>query len=284
MMIDQVFPHVVAKRGALRDQLFELAKNSGLSLEQATERFASIPAPLIDAGIFLDELTGLWRYEFGVPFQIDETLVWGAHMWVPVDYLHRAIITASTRLSEQQRSAYYARLNSPERHAVTLAEMIPGSKVPVDLQTDFEVPGYGAGNSTVDWVIHAPDRRVLLDVKSRSKDFIEQMKREDSGNVLPEPDHDPALLFRSIENKFLPANPDERLQGVWIATHIQQHADALNNAFAALNPAKVHFAILGDWEPDVHILVRRDSDHEYLLDLFAALPSSRHTFAPQPSA
>lgn len=284
MMIDQIFPHVVAKRGALRDQLFELAKDNGLSLEQATELFASIPAPLIDAGAFLDELTGLWRYEFGVPFQIDEKLVWGAHMWVPVDYLHRAIITASARMSEQQRSAYYARLNSPERHAVTLAEMIPGSKVPVDLQTDFEVPGYGAGNSTMDWVIHAPDRRVLLDVKCRSKDFIEQMTREDGGNVMPEPDHDPAFLFRSLENKFLPANPDEQLQGVWIATHIQQNADALNNAFAALNPAKVHFAILGDWEPDVHLLVRRDADREYLLDLFDATPSSRFTFAPQAGA
>jgi hypothetical protein len=284
MMIDQVFPHVVAKRGALRDQLFELARDNGLSLEQTTERIASIPAPLIDAGAFLDELTGLWRYEFGVPFQIDETLVWGAHMWVPVDFLHRAIITASARLSEHQRSAYYARLNSPERHAVTLAEMIPGSKVPVHLQTDFEVPGYGAGNSTMDWVVHAPDRRVLLDVKNRSKDFIEQMTREDGGNVMPEPEHDPAFLFRSLDNKLLPANPDERLQGVWIATHIQQNADALNNAFAALNPAKVHFAILGDWEPDVHLLTRRDADREYLLDLFAATPSSRFTFAPQAGA
>ena len=284
MIIDQIFPHVVAKRGALRDQLFELARDNGLSLEQATERFASIPAPLIDAGAFLDELTGLWRYEFGVPFQIDETLAWGTHMWVPIGHLHRAIITASTRLSEQQRSAYYARLNSPERHAVTLAEMIPGSKVPVDLKTDFEVPGYGAGNSTMDWVVHAPDRRVLLDVKNRSKDFIEQMRREDGGNVMPEPEHDPAFLFRSLDNKFLPANPDEQLQGVWIATHIQQNADALNNAFAALNPAKVHFAILGDWEPDVHLLARRDADREYLLDLFAATPSTRFTFAPQAGA
>lgn len=284
MMIDQVFPHVVGNRGALKDQLFQLAKDNGLSLEQATERFASVPAPLIDAGAFRDKLTGLWRYEFGVPFQIDGTLVWGAHMWIPVDFLHRAIITASTRLSEQERSAYYTRLNVPERHAVTLAEMIPGSKVPADIQTDFEVPGYGAGNSTVDWVVHVPDRLVLLDVKSRSKDFIEQMTREDGGKVMPEPEHDPALLFRSLDNKFMPANPDERLQGVWIATHIQQNADALNKAFAALDPAKVHFVILGDWEPDVHLLARRDADREYLLDLFVATPSSRFTFTPQAGA
>jgi hypothetical protein len=281
MMIDEVFPHVVGDRGALKDQLFQCAREQGLSVDQATEPFAAIPAPLIDAGAFLDKLTGLWRYEFGVPFEIDGTLVWGAHMWVPVDHLHRAIVTANARLSEQERTAYYARLNDPERHAVTLAEMIPGSKVQPDLAAQFEVRGLGAGNSTVDWVIHAPDRRVMLDVKSRSKDFVEQMSREDGSKVMPEPEHDPALLFRSLDGKFLPANLDEQPQGVWIATHIQQNEDDLSKAFAALDPDKVHFAILGDWEPDIHVLVRRDADREWLLELFAGTPSSRFTFAPQ---
>jgi len=284
MMIDRVFPHVVGDRGSLKDQLFQRAMEQGLSKEQATERFASVPGPLIDAGAFLDKLTGLWRYEFGVPFEIEGTLVWGAHMWVPVDYLHRAIITANVRLSEQGRSNYYVRLTEPERHAVTLAEMIPGSKLSTGVAAEFEVPGYGAGNSTVDWVVHAPDGLVLLDVKSRSKDFIEQMTREDAGKEMPEPEHDPALLFRSLDKKFLPANPDERLQGVWIATHIQQNAHALNKAFAALDPEKVHFAIFGDWEPDAHLLVKRETDRKYLLDLFGTVPSSRFTFMPHASA
>ena len=132
MMIDQVLPHAVGDHGALKDQLFQHAREQGLSVEQATERFAGISAPLIDAGTFLDKLTGLWRYEFGVPFEIDGTLVWGSHMWVPVDHLHRAIVTANARLSEPERATYYARLNDPERHAVTHAEMIPGSKVRAD--------------------------------------------------------------------------------------------------------------------------------------------------------
>lgn len=284
MMIDEVFPHVVGDHGVLKDQLLQRAREQGLSVEQATERFAGLPAPLIDAGTFLDKLTGLWRYEFGVPFEIDRTLVWGAHMWVPVDYLHRAIVTASARVSVQERVAYYARLNDPERHAVTLAEMIPGSKVRADIPAQFEVTGLGAGNTTVDWVVHAPERRVILDVKSRSKDFIEQMTREDGSKWMPEPEHDPALLFRSLDKKFLPTDPDELLQGVWIATHVQQNADALNKAFAALDPAKVHFAILGDCEPDIHLLVRRAADFAYLLDLFGATQSSRFTFTPQPTA
>lgn len=142
-------------------------------------------------------------------------------MWVPIDYLHRAIITANDRLSEQARSAYYARLNEPGRHAVTITEMIPGSKLPAGLPAEFEVPGYGAGNSTVDWVVHTKTRRVLLDVKTRSRDFIEQMVREDGRKEMP--------------------------------------------------------------EPDVHLLVRRKADREYLLDLFGATPSSRFTLTPQAS-
>jgi hypothetical protein len=98
---------------------------------------------------------------------------------------------------------------------------------------------------------------------------------------MPEPEHDPAVLFRSLDKKFIAANPDERLQGVWIATHIQQNEDGLSTAFAALDPDKVHFTILGDWEPDIHVLVRRDADRDYLLELFAATPSRRFTFAPQ---
>ncbi len=283
-MMDKVFPRVVGDRSTLKDRLFRLAEEQGLSVEHATERFAPVPAPLIDTGAFLDKQTRIWRYEFGVPFEIDDSLVWGTHMWVPVDHLHRAIITANARLSEQERSAYYGRLIDPERHAATLAEMIPGSKVDAALPAEFEVAGFGAGNTTVDWVIHAPGRRVLLDVKSRSKDLIEQMAQEDASEVMPKPEHDPALLFRSLDKKFLPANPDEGLQGVWIATHIQQDADALNKAFAALDPHKVHFAILGDWEPDVHLLVRREGDRKYLLDLFGAKPSSRFTFTLQSSA
>ncbi|RDE49457.1 MAG: hypothetical protein DVS81_16400 [Candidatus Accumulibacter meliphilus] len=280
MKIDEIFPHVVGDRCSLKDQLFQRAKEQGLSAEQANECFASVPSPLIDSGAFLDNLTGLWRYEFGVPFEIEGTYVWGAHMWVPVDYLHRAIITANDRLSEQARSAYYTRLNEPERHAVTLTEMIPGSKLPTGVPAEFEVSGYGAGNSTVDWVVHTNSRRVLLDVKTRSRDFIEQMAREDGGKEMPEPEHDPALLFRSLDKKFRPENPDELLQGIWIATHIQQSVDALNKAFGALDPKKVHFAILGDWESDVHLLVRREADREYLLDLFGATPSTRFTFTP----
>jgi hypothetical protein len=58
---------------------------------------ATAPAPLSDAGAFLDKMTGPWRYEFGVPFETNGSRVWGTHRWVPVKHLYLGLTTA-TRL------------------------------------------------------------------------------------------------------------------------------------------------------------------------------------------
>lgn len=280
MKVDEIFPHVVGDRSTLKERLLRSALDRGISQEDTEKVLADIPEPILDAGAFLDKMTGLWRYEFGIPFTINGSYVWGAHMWIPVDHLDRAIATARQRLIDTERAIYYARLNDIEKHAETLAEMIPGNKISKDVASKFEASGYGVGNTTIDWVFQLPDRRVLLEVKSRSKDFIEQISNKRYGNAMPEPDHDPALLFQSVEKKLKPADPDETLQGVWIGTHLQQHASKLNGAFAALDSTKVHFAILGDWESDIHVLVGRDKDREFLYSLFNAHPSSRFTFMP----
>jgi hypothetical protein len=115
-------------------------------------------------------------------------------------------------------------------------------------------------------------------VKRRTTDFIKQAELMGGEGAAPEPDHDPALLFRSVEQKFALADPAERLQGVWIVTDIKQDEEHLHSAFSALDASRVHFAILGDWKPDVYVLVRRDEDRQYLLDLFHAEPSTRFTF------
>lgn len=48
MMIDEVFLHVVGDRGALKDQLFQRAREQGLSVAQATEPFAVLPASVFN--------------------------------------------------------------------------------------------------------------------------------------------------------------------------------------------------------------------------------------------
>jgi len=279
MKIEEVCPEVIGALGSLKDSLRQSLLSLGVAADEAAGIVAEIPAPLIDSGAFLDKMTGLWRYEFGLPFTIGTSQVWGAHMWVPVVHLAQAVKTSRARLDDGARAAYHARLNDAGKHFEALAEMIPASKLAADVGVESEVAGYGVGATTVDLAIHH-ERLVLLDVKSRSKDFIEQLENEGTGDTMPEPEHDPALLFRSVAKKFNAADPAAVLQGVWVTTHIAQHEGKLNDAFAALDATKVHFAVFGDWEDDVHVLVRREEDRAYLLQLFNARPSTRFTFTP----
>jgi hypothetical protein len=280
MWIDKILPDTVEAKGTLREKLLSKCFEVGLSSEQADLLIASVPAPLINAGAFLDKMTNQWRYEYGIPFEIGGTLVWGTHMWLPVEDIYNTLVVIQARLSEDQSAVYLARLNDPERHASTLVEMIPGHRIASSAQAEFEVTGYGEGHRTVDWMVHGRGRKVLLEVKCRTIDFIKQMESETGETEIPPPEHDAALLLRSVDTKFLPADPDVSLQGAFITTHIKQNETKLNAAFAALDPDKVHFVLLGDWLPDVHVIARREIDRDYLYELFRSVPSDRFTFKP----
>ena len=279
MYIEKVFAAVVGGKDTLRNRFLAEAATRGLTAEQANALFCLIPEPLASAGAFLDKMTGLWRYEFGLPFDIAEELVWGTHMWAPVETLYATVSSAQGHLPADKRAAFLQRLADPDAHQAALVEMIPAHAISAAVPIDFEVAGLGAGNRTVDWAIgpHS-NRSILLDVKRRTTDFIAQMEEmKDKGAESP-PDHDPALLFRSVEQKFVAADPDTRLQGVWILTNIKQDEDRLRSAFADLDESKVHFAILGDWKRDAYLLVRREQDRQYIMELFQLQPSTRFTF------
>jgi hypothetical protein len=279
MLIDHVFPAVVAEKSTLRERLLAEGAGVGLAPEQVAQLIASVPERLISTGAFLDKLTGLWRYEFGVPYDISNSQYWGTHMWVPVAHLFTALRCANDRLPEAKRLDYLARLSGAEKHQAILVEMIPAQKADPTTSMEFEVAGLGVGNRTVDWVIQGHDgRTVLLDVKRRTTDFIAQAEEMASDSSKQEPIHDPALLFRSVETKFLPADPLSRLQGAWICTDIKQNEERLSQAFAAMPADRVHFAILGDWENGAYVLTRKAEDVAVLLSLFRVVPSKRFTF------
>lgn len=282
MFIEQIFPRVVQAKASLRERLVAEAVLAGFSDEQTNDIMSIVPEQLTHAECFLDGMTGLWRYEFGLPYDIADELIWGTHMWVPVRCLFVALGCACSRLSGGKRDSYLARLADPRRHQANLVEMAPLSKVDLAVPAEFEVAGLGVGNRTVDWVIGPYEHRaVLLDVKRRTADFIAQFEDMVPGDAaVPKPDHDPMLLFRSVEQKFVPADACSRLQGVWIATDIKQDEEALVRCFDQLDADKVHFAIFGDWETDVYVLSRRPEDETYLLGLFHAEKSSRFTFRP----
>jgi hypothetical protein len=279
MIVEKIFPNVVGEKSTLLSRLLVEAKERGIKEAHINAIVSLVPPMLIGATSFLDKMTNIWRYEFGVPYDIGKNLVLGTHMWVPVHCLVNALWCAYSRLPQDQCVAYFKRLADPHKHQATLVEMIPTYKVDSAIPVQFEVQGQGIGNKTIDWVIGPHNgRTVLLDVKRRTTDFIKQAERIGGDSVATEPNHDPALLFRSVEKKFKPGDPDLQLQGVWVITDIKQNEQKLSAAFAELDKSKIHFAILGDWKPDAYVLVRRSEDEQYLRELFYAEKSARFTF------
>lgn len=285
MFIANISPDSVAEKSTLIERLLAEAYGRGDSIDYLKQIIKILPRELIYAGAFLDKRTQLWRYEFGVPYDMDGELFWGTHMWVPVNYLYRALLCVHSRLPENRRLGYLKRLADPRKHQDVLVEMIPAEKLNTEVEAQFEVHGHGVGNKTIDWVIGPHDSRIVfLDVKRRTKDFIEHAVRIGNKPVAPEPNHAPSLLFRGVEEKFLSADSSQTLQGVWVVTDIKQNEQLLSAAFATLNTNKVHFAVLGDWRPDAHLLIARAEDEQYLRGLFHLEKSTRFTFAANVSS
>jgi hypothetical protein len=276
LRIEKLMPEFIAAKSTLPACLREEGLSRGWSEAECGALIAALPPQLAACECFLDKLTSLWRYEFGEPHQVGGSLVWGIHMWPPVRVLFDVLDCALRRLTGGKRAAYFGVLVDLHKHQEFLAEMFPILRVDSAVPADHEVAGLGVGNRTLDWAIGpAEHRRILLDVKRRLSDFISQMATD---GKLP-PEHDVGLLFRSVEGKFLAADPQSTLQGVWIVTDIKQDEAELQAAFDALDPTKVHFAILGDAQNDVCLLTRRPQDREFLLRLFGVAEGSRFTFS-----
>ena len=190
----------------------------------------------------------------------------------------RGAACARLRLPPGKLSAYRKLLADVDKHQEYFAEMFPMLRVDPAIPAEYEAQGRGAGNKTIDWAIGPTSgRAVLMDVKRRYADFLMQMGGPMEGEI-PAPEHDPALLFRSVEGKFVAADPGVVLQGAWIVTDIKQEAAEFAAAFESLEAAMVHFAILGDARPDVDLLTRRAEDRPYLLELFRATDADRYLF------
>lgn len=267
-------PEFVAAKGTLLACLREEGLSRGRTQVECDTLIAAVPQRLAACECFLDKLTSMWRYEFGEPHQVGETLVWGIHMWPSIRILFDVLDCAFKRLTDGKRAAYLGSLDNQRKHQEFLAEMFPMLRLDQAVLADHEVAGLGVGNRTVDWAIGpTAGRRVLLDVKRQLTDFLQMSA---GGNTPPE--HDVSLLFRSVEGKFLPADPGSILQGAWVMTDIKQDEAKLRAAFEALDAAKVHFAILGDDKQDVYLLTRRQQDRDFLLSLFGMTEGTRFVF------
>ena len=273
MLVEMSCPAVVGGKMSLEQALLFHAVAAGVPVDQLGTLVGIVPDDILRAECFFDLISNLWRYEYGMPWGLGQQAILGPHVWQPVQNLVEVVRVASHRLGASERHRYMTRLADPHNHEAVLAEFIPIVRLSEDVQCDFEHKT-GVGDRDVDWRLQRPGHRpVLLDVKRRIADILATMGKvaageRGPGGVAPQPDHDVSVLFRSIERKYAPMDPDIQLQGGWICSALKQESGELRAAFDELDGHRVHFAILGGWQRGVDVLARRRVDVATLLSVF----------------
>lgn len=278
MLIERVKPEFIGGKDSLSICLISELQQLNIDNQEISKILSYIPTDFLSIKCFLDKITNLWRYEFGYPSSLPNTrqLLWIANeMWPPVKVLAQVLLCAYSKLLEIKFKSYLNKLTAIRKHSDSLVEMLPILRIDKNIPTDFEVMGYGPGKTNVDWIIGPIEKRlILIDVKNRMKDLYLMMDQA----TPQKPIHNPELIFRSIEGKYLPADPDERLQGAWIVTQVKQEYKELNSAFNALDSSKVHFAILGNEFEGACIITRRPEDEAFLRTILKLSPSKSFTY------
>jgi hypothetical protein len=289
--LNQIPSELVGGLANLSDLIVALAMVRRATRSDADRVVAILPAALKSAPCFLDRLTATWRYIFGNPLfglpngQIvllpNGQIVLGTHMYHEVLRLFDVLACAQRRLTSSELSTYFTALGNPEKHEDALVEFAPIVRLDRSFEVAYEVPG--AGNATIDWQISAPEgKTLLLEVKNRMRDLFEGLcqVQAHSGTVdtPPEPAHDPYLLFRSIEKKFLKRKVGEPVQAVWIKTAYRQEESELQVAFDRLDPERVQVAILGDWGDDAYVLANDVEAKQLVIRILHVSESRRFVF------
>lgn len=246
----------------------------GRERTEAEALLALVPATLREAPCFLDRLTKVWLYDFGEAVSTARGNVTGVGLtFHSLARLADVVACARSRLRQSELDNYLARFADPKKHADMLFEFAPILLLDSSTSAEYEVVGRSPRNRRIDWWIQGADGfGLLLEVKNRAADLFRGFERiqageRDADGRAPAPDHDTDLLFKSVGSKFLPRPPTQVPQGVWVASGLMQEESELERSFLRLDPAKVHFAILGSWGPAAHLLARDDVPRDRIVRL-----------------
>lgn len=248
------------------------------------ERIAElIPREIRDRPCFLDRLTGIWRYEYGKPLTLRTgARIVGAPMFPEVGRLFDVLGCGEWRLTGENLQTYLTRLTDLGRHEDVLAEFAPILRLADTAAVEHEVRGSEDNLTTVDWRIETPGLpTLLLEVKNRIGDLIESfeaIRNLNSNDVMPPPEHDHAMLFKSVERKFMPRRPEETIQGVWVKVGLMQEEEKFRSAFGALDLDRVHAAVLGDWGEDGYVVAVDGATKKSVLKILRLKQSKRLVF------
>jgi hypothetical protein len=130
MWLDKVAPNLVTARSVLSECLKAEALARGWRETECHALMAIVPDTLLSCACFLDKLTGIWRYEFGRPHRVRQILVWGTHMWAPIQVLFDVLACARLRLPPEKLDTYLILLTDLDKHQEYLVEMLPLLRLP----------------------------------------------------------------------------------------------------------------------------------------------------------
>lgn len=270
-------------KGTMYDTFLICARQCGDSEAYAVGLLKLLPKPIKGAIVRHDRITDIWRYKYGSPYNRlpDETLVSGTNEFMPVIELYRALRIADRWLTRGQLLKYLERLSDIHKHPDVLFEMRPLLNVGDGFRVNYEVIGYGPGNTTLDWRIEGRYLNILFDVKNRMKSLINHLRRiipqlNQGEDYAQPPSPDPADLFQNVHEKLTETCFLYQLQGVWIHTDIKENEEKLRRYFDKdMNNKKVHFAVISDWQDDVYILARNHLVSNAILKTFKINKSKR---------
>lgn len=276
-------PEFIVEKSHLLGAFRKVAEVLDHPMAVVEKLIGDLPPDLRAAPAFLDSMTNMWRYEYGGAYDRmpNDQTVSGTNKWPAVMFLYFASFAAHCRLDVTQLRAWLARLGDPPKHLSVVIEMRPIINVPPSVPVQFEVVGHGEGNRTLDWIISPPgERPLLIDVKDRPVSLLKHLEQimpamQQGANPPVPRAPDPSDLFRDTVEKFRSVDRTVQLQGVWIHAHIKEDRKRLLAYFGSLDEQRLHFAILGGWEPDATILARSEDDRDYVSKILNIEPSDR---------
>lgn len=285
MNFPRIDPRFVAGMASFPELFVNVAMLRGQDREGATALCELVPSALRETICFLDRISGRWLYDFGDPINTDTGFVWGVgKTWHEITTLIDVMVCATKRLRESIRADYLLRLADPRKHDDMLIEFAPILRLDEETAVVYEVTGQSPESRKIDWKIVGSDGfSILLEVKNRIADLIRSFHRIEAGEsrpdgTAPEPDHNTDLLFKSIEKKFLPGDPTHMPQGAWIHSGLQQDRVEVERSFQKLDPTKVHFAILGSWDSEIHLMSRGELPRTKIIELLHVREGGRLVF------
>ena len=237
-----------------------MARDMGLSTSDADSTYNLLPRSLQNSMAFFDQLSRIWRYDYGVPHKLKSGIIIGYHQYPIVSVLLRGIRRVHEFLPNEKFIEFSKRLENRSKHFDFLSELDPVIRLDQGFQIIYEPSGYARGNRRIDWLIIFDDgSQCLVDVKNRVKPIIKlgQTALDQSGKNadLSKEVESAKGIFKSSEIKFLPQKKNI-LQGVWVRIDVFVNQDELHEEFSSLDPKLVQFAVLTTFDSEAVILAR----------------------------